>query len=74
MAAIVAEGADDRSVRVRRLRHGWTMKDLAEQCAAAGVKVSASEISRIERNIHAPRPALRKALAYVLDLAVTDFG
>lgn len=73
MVAMVAESADDRSVRVRRLRRGWTMKELARQCKTAGVKVSASEISRIERNLHTPRPALRKVLAHVLDLAVTDF-
>lgn len=60
-------------VRLRRLEQGLTIKRLAEYCKAAGVKVSASEISRIERSIHAPRPALRKTLADVLGLAVTDF-
>lgn len=60
-------------VRVKRLELGLTMKNLAATCAANGAKVSASEISRIERGIHAPRPALRKVLAGVLGLKVTDF-
>lgn len=51
-----------------------TQKLLAEGCKAAGVRVSVSEISRIERRIHGPRPALRKTLADLLGVAVTDFG
>lgn len=50
------------------------MQRLAEQCRAAGISVSASEISRIERHIHTPRPALRKKLAELLGLAVIDLG
>lgn len=61
-------------IRVKRLRLGMTMKMLAAECAANGTRVSASEISRIERGIHAPRPTLRKVLAEVLGLDVTDFG
>lgn len=48
------------------------MKQLAARCKAAGTPVSASEISRIERHIHSPRPALRKLLAEILGVAVTD--
>lgn len=50
------------------------MQQLAEQCTAAGIPVSASEISRIERRIHTPRPALRKKLAEILGLTVADIG
>lgn len=60
-------------VRARRLELGLTMARLAERCAAEGTKVSASEISRIERRIHIPRPALRLALAEVLGISVADF-
>lgn len=60
-------------IRVRRLEQGLTLKQLAERCRASGVAVSTSEISRIERSIHAPRPALRKALADLLGLTVMDF-
>lgn len=50
------------------------MVRLAEKCREeAGVPVSASEISRIERHIHAPRPALRKALADLLGVSTGDF-
>lgn len=53
-------------VRAARLALGWTLKRLAAQCHEEGVKVSASELSRIERGIHDPRPALRKALVDLL--------
>lgn len=51
-----------------------TMEHLAEECRAVGVRVSASEISRIERRIHSPRPVLRRALADLLGVTVADFG
>lgn len=61
-------------IRAKRLGQGWTMLQLAEKCRAeAGVSVSTSEISRIERYIHAPRPALRKALADLLGMSTDDF-
>lgn len=59
-------------LRRRRLDKGLTMEQLAERCTAAGVPVSGSEISRIERRIHIPRPALRKKLAELLDLPVEE--
>ena len=65
----LAGGSD---LRVKRLEQGLTMKQLAERCRAAGTPVSTSELSRIERHIHAPRPALRKQLADLLGIAVTD--
>lgn len=61
-------------LRGRRLEQGLTMQQLAQRCTAAGIPVSASEISRIERHIHTPRPALRKKLAELLDLTVADLG
>lgn len=59
-------------LRVKRLEQGLTMKQLSERCKAAGTPVSTSELSRIERHIHAPRPALRKQLAELLGVSVTD--
>lgn len=59
-------------LRARRLEQGLTMQQLAELCTAAGIRVSASEISRIERRIHIPRPALRKKLAELLDVTVAE--
>jgi len=64
-------GVDFRS---RRLELGLTMRQLAEQCRAAGVPVSQSEISRIERLIHVPRPTLRKKLAEILGMEVAEIG
>lgn len=61
-------------LRGKRLEQGLTMEQLAEQCTAAGTRVSASEISRIERGIHIPRPALRKRLAELLGVTVADLG
>lgn len=60
-------------MRERRLDQGLTGKALAQRCRKLGVSVSASEISRIERRIHTPRPALRRTLAEVLDLTIMDF-
>lgn len=60
-------------LRLVRLEQGMTMKGLAERCKAAGVRVSISELSRIERRIHSPRPVLRKMLAEQLGLTVADF-
>lgn len=64
--------AGAQNLRSKRLEQGLTMKQLAERCKAAGTPVSASEISRIERHIHSPRPALRKLLAEILGVSVTD--
>lgn len=60
-------------VRVRRLERGLSGKALAKRCRDLGVSVSVSQISRIERRIHRPRPALRRTLAEVLGLTVMDF-
>lgn len=61
-------------LRGKRLELGLTLKQLAERCRSGGVSVSASEISRIERAMHVPRPALRKTLAELLDVSIADFG
>lgn len=61
------------NMRGERLRLGLTLNQLAAQCKKAGVPVSASELCRIEGNIHAPRPRLRKVLAGVLGMSTDDF-
>lgn len=66
---------DDRrpSFRNRRLSRGWSQAELAEQCAKAGVSVSDSQLSKIERGLWSPRPRLRAVLARLLDLPITYF-
>ena len=60
-------------VKQARLRSGLTLRDLAEVCRAAGVSVSDSQLSKIERGVCEPRPALRKVLAAVLNLSPLAF-
>ncbi|MFH9011195.1 helix-turn-helix transcriptional regulator [Streptomyces sp. NPDC017943] len=59
-------------VKQGRLRRGMTLRDLAEKCAADGVPVGQSTLSRIERGKQVPRPRLRSVLATLLDLDVED--
>lgn len=54
--------------RNARLQRGYTLTDLAKKCG-----VTDGQMSRIERGESVPRPALRKALADLLDLDVADF-
>jgi len=61
------------TVREQRLRRGWTQEDLVQRCSVAGVKVTYSALSRIERGVHVPRPKLRAALAKILDMDVSEF-
>lgn len=60
------------SIREQRLRRGWTQEDLAQHCADAGVHVTHTTISKIERGAQVPRPKLRAVLADLLDLDVVD--
>lgn len=62
----------EASVREQRLRRGWTQEDLARQCAAAGVDVTHTAISKIESGTQVPRPKLRAVLAKLLELEVSD--
>ncbi|WP_405709995.1 helix-turn-helix domain-containing protein [Streptomyces xanthophaeus] len=57
-----------RQLRRRRLKLGLTLEDLAARCAAAGVPVHHSTLSKLETGRHRPRPHLRHALASVLAL------
>ncbi len=61
-------------VKQGRLRRGMTLRDLAEKCAADGVPVGQSTLSRIERGKQVPRPRLRSVLASLLDLDIEDLG
>ncbi|MEU2450089.1 MULTISPECIES: helix-turn-helix domain-containing protein [unclassified Streptomyces] len=60
--------AGPRGLRRRRLKLGLTLVDLANRCAAAGVPVTHSHLSKLERGLYTPRPHLRRALAELLDL------
>ncbi|MFF0598096.1 helix-turn-helix domain-containing protein [Streptomyces antibioticus] len=59
-------------VRSRRLTLGLTLEELAEKCAADGVPVHNSQLSRIERGMASCRPRLRATLARVLDISADD--
>ncbi|MGP3686490.1 helix-turn-helix domain-containing protein [Streptomyces sp. IBSNAI002] len=61
------------SLRHRRLGLGLTLVDLASRCAEAGVPVSHSHLSKVERGLYTPRPHLRLALARLLNLDPHDF-
>lgn len=60
-------------IKAKRLGLGWTLRDLAAQCEAAGVRAYASQLSRYERGLAMPRPAVRAVLARLLELDVADF-
>lgn len=61
------------SMRRKRLGLGLTLNGLAARCTEAGAPVTAPALSRIERRLQAPRPALRKTLADVLGMSTDDF-
>lgn len=56
-----------------RLRRGMTLQELAEKCAADGVPVTESTLSRIERGRQTPRPKLRSVLASLLSVDIEEF-
>lgn len=61
-------------LRTRRLNRGLSLQGLADECAKHGAKVHRSTLLRLEDGTtNIPNPPLRKALAEVLDLDVTDF-
>lgn len=64
--------ADDGPLTASRLRHGWTLQDLADRCAAEGVNVSITQLGKIERGVHSPRLKLRSVLARLLELEDKD--
>lgn len=62
------------SIKAQRLRRGWTLRQLSAECAKRGVEANFGQLSRIERHIHTPNPALRAVLAELLGLdVVADF-
>lgn len=72
MAHGQAAQIDGSKILAWRLEKGWTQGDVAANCAAYGQPVSDSQLSRIERGVHHPRPALLSVLAKVLDIEVKD--
>lgn len=62
----------DSAPKAARLRRGWTLRDVAQQCSDKGVKVDFGQLGRIERGECTPRPRLRAVLAEVLGVEVTD--
>lgn len=55
-------------MEVARLRKGYTQRRLAAIITAAGVPVTDSHLSRIERGLFAPGPELRLAIAEALGI------
>lgn len=62
-----------KTFRTQRLKRGWTLEGLARRCRDRGVSASNSQLSKIERDIWGPAPALRAVLAELLDLPITYF-
>lgn len=50
-----------------------SQRELAIRCEEAGVPVSDSQLSKIERGLCVPYPALRATLAHLLSLDVSVF-
>lgn len=61
------------TVEQKRIQRGWTLSELAEQCAAKGVPTSISNLHRIQSGTQVPRPRLRVVLAELLELDINDF-
>ncbi|MDX8050436.1 helix-turn-helix transcriptional regulator [Lentzea sp. BCCO 10_0798] len=60
----------DGEVRKQRELGGMTLRVLADRCAAAGEPISNSQLSKIERGLNRPRPALLVTLASVFGVDV----
>lgn len=65
--------SETTSIRARRREKGLTLRELADKCAAGGAPVHYSQLARIEKGKHEPRPRLAAALAEVLDLDISEF-
>ncbi|MGW2580802.1 hypothetical protein ACWCYZ_05595 [Streptomyces virginiae] len=63
-----AGGAGPTALRRRRLKLGLTLVKLSSRCAEAGVPVSHSHLSKLDRGLYTPRPELRATLVQLLDL------
>lgn len=61
------------NLRAKRIERGWSLSQLAQQCAAEGVPTAVSNLHRIELGGQVPRPGLRLVLANLLDLDVSYF-
>ncbi|MER7500504.1 helix-turn-helix transcriptional regulator [Nonomuraea pusilla] len=57
-------------IKDQRLKRGWTLRDLQHELADDGIKVSESQLSKIERRVCMPYPPLRAALAKILNLDI----
>lgn len=61
---------DGDNLRKLREQGGMSLRALAARCRAAGNPVSDSQLSKIERGICRPRPALMRTLSEVLEVKV----
>lgn len=61
-------------LKTQRLWRGLTLRQLADECAAAGSPTNSGQLSRYERGEAIPQPALRATLAKLLELDIdADF-
>jgi transcriptional regulator with XRE-family HTH domain len=63
---------DGEKLRELREEGGMSLRALAAQCKAAGHPVSDSQLSKIERGLCRPRPALMRTLADVLRVDIKE--
>lgn len=74
MAKITTGPQVRTKMRARRLKKGWTLRRLAEECALRGVPVDHSNLARIERGeIKTPLPELWGVLVRTLNLPENYF-
>lgn len=59
-------------MRRNRRRRGWSLRVLAGKVAERGVEVSHSQLSKVERRLSTPHPALAAVLVELLDLDIDD--
>lgn len=64
----------DGIVRETREHSGMTLRGLAARCTEAGQRVSDSQLSKIERGLHRPRPPLLKTIADILGVTVAELA
>lgn len=60
-------------LRQMRLESGWSLRELADRCAAAGQHLTYSALGKIERGVHPPRVSTLYTLAKVWGLSVAKF-
>jgi transcriptional regulator with XRE-family HTH domain len=62
-----------RAIYRARLDKGWTLQEVADECAKRGCPVNAHTLSRLEKGKTAqPRPRMIRVLLDILGLTIKD--